>query len=242
MVREHLRIYETAYPSLSHDEISIADPSVQLQIHSIASENGNASSIAMAVCHSVNDAQWKAWTVQAADAEVTSTIQADSEITMFPTTNNYGMIIQATKRFNMVTFNISQIETGSPVYSYQYYNGSAWATLPLLNSPAYTSTGAMVILFAAPLDWAVGDSTNSTDDTMYSIRIRATTAPSQAVLVDEMNVAKTIAYRQTVGDNGVLNIDMATEPLVLQGSESIIPYFSTANAANRLEIAYKIKP
>ena len=85
MLREFLRIHETAYPYLSHGEIALTSSDKQLQIHSIAAENGNPSAIAMAVCHSVNDYQWKVWTVTASDTEVTSTIQADSAISMFPT-------------------------------------------------------------------------------------------------------------------------------------------------------------
>lgn len=242
MGRENIRLYETAYPVLSlSDAISIT-ASQQLQLHSVAMENGNAATIAMALLHSCNNYKWKVWTVTASDAEVTSDIQAGTTINMFPTTNDYGLIIQNDERFNMVAFNISQEQTGSPVYVYQYYNGSSWTTLPLLNSPVYTATGKMVILFAAPLDWAVGDGSNSTDDTKYSIKITASTAPSQAVQVNELKVCKTIAYRQEVADNGVLILDMGNSPLLLQQGETVIPYFSTANAANRLEIAYKLNP
>jgi hypothetical protein len=97
-------------------------------------------------------------------------------------------------------------------------------------------------VFNPPIDWAVGDGTEGGDESLYSIRAIASTAPSQAVQIDSLKIVKLIAFRASVPADSSLTIRFPEKQLLLQGSESVIPYFSTANTDNTMEIAYQISP
>jgi hypothetical protein len=171
----------------------------------------------------------------------TATIQAGSTITAFPTTNNYGLLVQSRNPFSAIAFNISQAETGSPVYTYEYWNGSSWTALVLENTPIYTATGVQALVFQAPIDWVVGDSTEGGNADLYSVRMLATTAPSQAVQFNSLKVLKLLALSE-VADKGSLISDFSESPLLLQTGEAIIPFFSYTSTHNRIDLSYKVNP
>lgn len=241
MSRQYVQIHETAYPNKSLDAALSASASQQLLIQSVAAVNGTGASADIGIFASVNDSQFKVIAKAASDTDVTATIQAGSAITILPTTNDYGFIVQASRRFNCIAFNVSQAETGSPTYTYAYWDGSTWQSFTPLSSTVYTGTNDAIV-FAAPLDWAVGSDSLVGDDGMYSIRVVGTAAPATAVQIDAIRIGSTLSYREGIGQYGALNMSMDNEPLLLQGGEVVFPYFSTADAGNRLEIAYKVSP
>lgn len=139
-------------------------------------------------------ARWELWSRIAATPNVdrTATIQAGTAVTLFTTTNNDGFLAYGVSPFNKITFTISQASTGAPVYTYEYFNGSAWAALTLTTTPDYTATGSTFLAFTAPSDWAVGDGTEVGGSTSYyAIRALATTAPTTAVQATSMTVTNT---------------------------------------------------
>lgn len=219
------------------------DASKQMEVHRALAYNASAAENAVGLFHSVSPPDFKLFKLlAAADAEFTDEIQAGTAVSIFNTTNNDGCLFQSKEKFNMIAFNISQAQTGSPVYTYKYYNGSTYATLPLLNTPAYSATGIQVIIFNAPIDWAVGDGTEDADSSLYSVQVISTTAPSQAVQINSLKIGKMLAYNEAVLPAGVLEVDFEEDPYLLQGGEAIIPFFSYSNASNRLDIAYKVSP
>lgn len=214
----------------------------QLVVYSVNAYNGTAADNALGIYHSVAKPHFKVWQLLAAgDAEVTSTVQGGSAVSIFNTTNNDGCLFQAKEKFNLITFNISQASTGSPVYTFKYWNG-AWTDLTLLNTPDFSTTGVQSILFNPPTDWVVGDGTEATDDTLYSIQIISTTAPSQAVQINSVAICKCLEYAENIGPGGSLYVTFDVSPYLLQVGESIIPFFSYANSANRIDMTYKINP
>lgn len=217
------------------------DASKQMLMVSASLYNASGASSLVGGFHSVSNADFKVYTLGASDTEVTSTIQAGSTITAFPTTNNYGLLVQARNPFQAIAFNISQAQTGSPVYTYEYYNGSTWASLTVLNSPAYTPAGVQALVFQAPVDWATGDGSEDGDSTLYSVRMLATTAPSQAVQFNALRVLKLIKM-QELADKASLDLDFSGSPLLLQGGESFIPFFSYTSPNNRIDLNYKVNP
>lgn len=240
---ERLQTSTSAYPDQGHTISYTPSSTQQLEVHKVSAYNGTAAENSIGIFHSVATPDFKLWKLLAAgDAEFTSTIQAGSAVSIFNTTNNDGCLFQSKEKFNMISFNVSQAQTGSPVYTYKYYNGSGWATLTLLNTPAYSATGIQVIVFNAPIDWVVGDSTEDTDSTLFSIQVISTTAPSQAVQINSLKIGKMLAYSSSVLPSASLEVDFDEESYLLQVGESIIPFFSYTNASNRLEIAYKISP
>lgn len=140
------------------------------------------------------NSRWQLYSRIAATPNVdrTATVQAGTAVTIFTTTNNDGFLVYGVNPFNKVTMTISQIQTGSPVYTYEYWNGSAWTTLTLTTTPVYTATGSVFLEFVAPTAWAVGDGTEVGGNVLYyTIRALATTAPTQAVQITRMVVTNT---------------------------------------------------
>ncbi len=242
MIRQHLQLLQTAYPNITHDAALSASSDKQLFVHSVAAFNAAGSTNALAICHSLTTPDWKIWTKTASVANVTATIQAGTAITIFPTTNTHGFYAQAKSKFGMLSFVISQAGTGSPSYDYTYWNGASWASLDTLQDPAYDTTGKYGILFNAPLDWVVGGGSTGIDESLYSIRALGTTAPSTAVKVSSLKVGHIIVYRSGIPDKQQLQVIFKTRQLLLQQGESIVGFFSIANALNSMEAAYQISP
>lgn len=244
MNRQNVQIFECAYPTIARDAvIAPSAANKQLLIHSISAYNANATSCDVGLGVRYDNAAWKLWTVQAANADATATIQAGSAVSILPTTNNYGFIAQCKDKFGLLSFTVSQAQTGSPTYSYQYWDGSTWATLTLRNSPVYTSTGSIGIAFAPPLDWAAGSGSAVDDFTStnagYCIRVRGTTAPSQAVQVTAMHVSRLWTYRN-LNPKASIGLSLEMRPVLLDYNEKVQVFFATATANNSVEVAYQI--
>lgn len=242
--QQFTRLSSLAYADQGYTIGFSAPTGNQFLIGSISVYNAVASENAIGLYHSITNSQFKMAQITAGvGADVTTTIQAGTVTTVFSTTNNDGSVFQSKNKFNMVGFNISQAQTGSPVYTYAYWNGSTWATLPLLNTPVYTATGIQLITFNAPIDWAVSSGVIAgTDSSMYAIRVLATTAPGTAVRINGLRIAKMIKYQDAVLPNSYMTVDFEEEPYLLQSGEAIIPSFSYTNGSNRLELAYKYNP
>lgn len=188
---------------------------------------------------------WSLGTITAASTpdflDATTTIQAGSNVTIFTTTNNDGFLVQSKKRFNLIGLTIAQANTGSPTYVVSYYNGSAYTTLVTISAPTDYAVGTQVIVFAAPPDWAVGTTAAvGGSTTLYSIRVAATAAPSQAVIASAAWVAQLVKYNEGVVDNASSTFDTGTqEPILLEANEGIIGYFGSASTANTVRVLYK---
>ncbi len=140
------------------------------------------------------NARWELWSRIAATPNVdrTATIQAGTATTIYTTTNNDGYLAYGVQPFNKITFTVSQASTGAPVYTYEYWNGSAWTTFTPSTLPTFTATGSTFVAFTAPTAWAAGDGTEVAGNTAYyAIRALATTAPTAAVQITSMTVTNT---------------------------------------------------
>lgn len=139
--------------------------------------------------------RWELWRRIAAtpNTDSTSTIQAGTASTIFTASvNNDGYIVYGIQPFNKFTFVISQASTGTPTFSYEYWNGSAWAALTLTTTPTYSATGTTSAEFVAPSSWAVGDGTESGgNNNYYAIRVLATTHSNQDVKATSLSVYNT---------------------------------------------------
>ena len=243
-MNRQMQNFECGYPTIARDA-ALSSPSTnkQLYIQSASVYNSTGSSIDCGVGVRYQVASWKLYQLNAASTDLTSTIQAGSSSTILPTTNNYGFLVQCKDVFGLISLTISQAELGSPTYSYQYWNGSAWATLTLRNSFVYTSTGSIAIAFAPPVDWAKGCGSLVADfnslNAGYCIRVRGTTAPSTAVIVNAMAVSRLWAYR-SLATKGSLLVDLTASPALLEVGESVQPFFATAAANNSVEVSYQV--
>lgn len=168
---------------------------------------GGASNRHQLYCSTVSDhenfvgpnfgnSRWELWARIAATPNVdkTAAIQAGTASTIITTTNNDGYLVYGVNPFNKVSLTISTAATGgSPVYTYEYWNGSAWTAFTPTTLPDYTAVGSTFFAFTAPSAWAAGDGTEvAGNTTYYAIRVLATTAPSSTgVNVTSVTVTNT---------------------------------------------------
>ena len=158
--------------------------------------------------------------------------------TIFTTTNLDGFIIQDKGMFNVIGMTVSQASTGSPVYTYKYWNGSAFTTLTTLETAVYSSTGDVYIAFQSPPDWVAGGP-SQLDQTQFSIQVIASTAPTQAVQISALWVLEFMEFYQAVANNAAVQLSFPdTKPVLLKAGEGLCPYFATANSANSFGAFY----
>ena len=166
------------------------------------------------------------------------TLPVTSGTTILDTTNGDGFLVQSPRKFGMVGFTISQAGSGSPVYTYKYYNGSSFTTLTTLEVPSYGSTGDVWIVFQAPSDWALGGNA-ALNQNQYALQVIATTANGTAVQISNMWVGEFLEFYQAVPNNAAIQLSFPdSKPFTLNGGEGLIPYFATTNAANAFGAYY----
>lgn len=159
---------------------------------------------------------------------------------LFTTTNNDGFLVYGKRPFGLVSFAGPSGAAGSPVYTFEYYNGSAFTALTLNQTPDYSVSGANVMTFNAPPDWALGDGGLTSNSTYYAIRILATTAPSAPYAVFGMNMARWIQYSFAVAAGVRTTVNFTERPLLLESTESPFSYVSTVSVKNSVELLYQI--
>lgn len=242
--RQNVLVHEVAYPSQGKDAALACPSGKQLVVHSMAAYNGYTATNNIGVGHFLATASWNFFRITAGAAVLDNSAQTGSAVNIFDTTANDGFYLQAKARFNVIYFNVSQSQSGSPVYEYTYWNGSAFVALPLIATPAYTSTGAVYVPFMPPVDWVVGSggaiSTTIQGSLGYVIRVRSTTAGGQSVIANSASVIKFFAYRGAISANQQLQVKFE-RPKILESGESMTVYYGTANASNLVNVCYQLE-
>jgi len=243
----------THYPEKSKTAIATAPTGSQLSFISAVLSNRSGGAISMGIGFKTDDTRWKAgqWVNGSATYTDDTTDAQDSgtnDFALTTTTNNDGFIIQSLDKFGIVGIQVTTAQAGTPVYEYNYWNGSAYASLSTLEVPASYAVGEVTIAFSPPLDWApvaagTAPATSGMDVGKYVIRVRATTAPSTAPLASLIWVSRFLSFKTAVATDTLLNIIASDTQrgFILNGGESIVPYFQTANANNSVEVEYYIR-
>lgn len=207
------------------------------QLHLVSAKltnnSGGACDLGIFRLFKATDIYSIATSVSAVITDVTAAINAGTATTILTTTNNDGFYAGATDIFGLLGFTISQAETGTPVYTYKYWNGSSWVTLNGFALPtAYTPTGTQLIVFAPPVDWKKGGT--GLNSGKYWIQVLATTAPATAVQVTAAWMAQMVDYAASVANGASFSWAVTTLELALHwgSGEGLLPYFGTANAKN----------
>jgi hypothetical protein len=222
----------------------------QLQVFNFKAGNRSGGAIDVGLLKKLDTSAWKFYTIVAAStpdaADVTTAVQAGTTTTVFTTTNNDGYMVGAIKPFGLIGLTVATAPAGgSPAYTYQYYNGTSFGTLTTIAVPSY-GTGTNLVVFNPPIDWAVGTTAavGPTGSSTYNILVRASTAPNAtAGTISAAWVAQFLDFQGAVADKSFLertyNFD---RPLLLDGNESLMPYFSgSASASNFVEAVYAIQ-
>lgn len=219
----------------------------QLEVFSVSAHNRTGANVNTAVVRKFSNENWSMFTLDdsaAPDAtDVTDTIQAGTTVDVITTDNNDGFMVQSPRKFSLIGLTISQAEAGVPVYEYQYYNGTTFANLTLIATISFGSAADSVLVFAPPIDWVVGTPAGiGGNSNEYAIRVRATTAPTQAVQADLAWVGDILAFQESMIDNGQLTLEYPeTQPFLLDGGEDIMPYFGTVSANNTVTVTYGVQ-
>lgn len=248
MIRSFPSNILTAYPSKGKTAVFTSPADKQIAAYNLRAENNSGGAINVGLCkkmfnppsQSPSYALYQYTDVGPASAEVTNALAAGTATTIFTTTNNDGFIVGAHAHFGLVGLTISTARAGLTL-EYTYWNGSSYAALTLLDTPVYTATGDIFIVFQAPNDWAKGSNVTTVNQNFFTIRVRATTAGAGVVAANAFWVAKFLELYQGVANNGQIQLSFPdTKPLEFMGGESFIPYFSTANAANSAGAYYSL--
>lgn len=165
------------------------------------------------------------------------------ETTIFAGANNDGFLVQSDLPFGLVGLTISAEQAGG-TYTYQYFNGTAFATLATIAVPAdYNAKADRLIAFIPPHDWAPGTTEAvGGEAAKYTILVRSTVAPGGAVKVSAMWVGDILAFDEAVADKGSMEFSLPEgEHFLMEGGEGLMPYFGTSNAGNYAYALYRIE-
>ncbi len=242
-----LRSANLAYSLKCRDSALVAATGKQLKLYSCRLLNRSGGAADLGIGRFLNASKWTIGQyaeVAQTFTDVTAPIAAGTATTIIDTTVNDGFIVSAKERFGLIVFTVSQAETGSPVYEYKYWNGTAWTALSTINLPTAYPTGEIAVAFSPPYDWVVGGTAIAgLDLTKFNIRVRATTHTTANVQVTAAAVAAFFDFQSAVADKGsfswaVTNIDI---PFILDSVEGLMTYFSTANTANMISAQFLIQ-
>jgi hypothetical protein len=221
--------------------------SKQVAVFNATATNNSGGAINVGICRKFNmmagsGGNFRLWQYVAVGptyTDVGATVLAGTASTVFTTTNNDGFVFQEKRPFGMLAFTISQAGTGSPVYTYKYWNGASYASLTTLEVPSYAATGDVWVVFQPPSDWVPGGT--SVDSDKYSIFVQATTANGTAVKVNAIWAAELVTLYQAVANNAAVQVSFPdSKPFLLEGGEDFIPYFATASSANTASAFYAL--
>lgn len=198
--------------------------------------NNSGGAINVGLCQRYAAASYKLWKYVAIGTtftDVSTAIAAGTASVIFAGANNDAYVVQANQMFSMVGLTISTAQAGG-VFTYKYWNGSSFTTLTTLEVPTdYSATGDLWVVFQPPSDWVVGGSTGL-DALKYSIQVQSTTAAAAAVSATAIWVANFLEFYKNVPNNAAIQISFPdSKPYLLAGGEGLVPYFSTAHAANQ---------
>ena len=162
--------------------------------------------------------------------------------TLFTTSANDGFIIQSSSPCDLLALKISQAQAGSPIYEYSYWNGSSWTVFVPQVVPSSYAVGMQHILFPPSYLWVKGGNYAGLDSNKFSLRVRATTAPSQAVQVSAYKICKLITYRESVEAAQSVEANFMDSQYLLEQGEGLYPYFSIPSINNAVELVYRLNP
>lgn len=235
-------IPHTAYSEKGKTPVLVPGANEQLSVHSVTLLNRAAlpQDMAVMIKHAPTDCRILRYTAAGTVyTDLSDALRAGTATSLISTTNNDGFVIGSKNKFNLIGLNVTQAEAGNPVYAFEYWNGSAWVSCPaVIDTPLYSGTGSVLFVHLAPLGWAPGGFAGA-EPLFYYLRIRGTTAPAQAVIANEFWIARMAWYSSNVPQHGILHVAYPyNEPRTLDANESVMPYFSIADAKNCVAAQY----
>lgn len=225
-----------SYGQKGQDAALSAPYTTQLAVYLVRAFNRSGGAIDVGIVRKYASGSFKLFTYNASVySEVSLPLSAATQI--MSTTTGHGFVAQFKSKAGLLGMNLSQA-SASGTYVYEYWNGSAWTTLTTIEVPGFTTTGVKLVVFLPPHDWAIGGG-GALDSAMYSIRVTNSAGIATALKIDSLWAGQLLEFYESVADNQSVVLEFPeSRPMILQGNESIMPYFGSANAANGVSIQY----
>lgn len=217
--------------------------SKQVFLYNARAFNNSGGAINVGLLRNFVSAEYVLWQYVAIGTvytNITAAVVAGTATNIFNGANNDGFVLQSPSQFGMMGMTTSAFGAGGTI-TYKYWTGAAFTTLTTLEVPAnYNSAADRWIVFLPPPDWVAGGPA-AVNQSQYSIFVQSTTAPAAAVAINAIWVGGWLEFYQGVPNNAAVQMSYPdSKPFLLNGGEGIIPYFSTANAANQVGAYYII--
>lgn len=234
---EHLH---TSYGEKGQSMVLSPLASKQIRIYQVKLLNRSNNLCDVGILRKLADEQRKIFYYDGAVvSEITSAINASTPSIVFDVAANTALIVQARRKFNLIGIIVSTVETGTPVYEGQYFNGTAFVPLPdIIQTINLVNLGYSLLVFSSPLDQEVGGEPG-TDQSLYTIKIVATTAPTNAPEITSVQVASMIDFSPGVNINSGMEDSWSVDyPFHLEANEGLIPFFSNPSDLNLVTAFY----
>lgn len=149
--------------------------------------------------------------------------------------------VQAIEKFNSVKLAISATSASSSV-TLKYWNGTTFATVPsgaIIQNVDPSSATTQYIIFKAPNSWVPMDPADAHVAAGYGRgKFILLIQVSASVTLTDVSIVKLMDWVETVANGNALSKEPVGEIIIPAGCP-IVPYCSTANDANWVQIDFK---
>lgn len=227
------------YPFVTGTPALAAITSMQLRMHSIACVNGSGSSADIGIGYTLGLANADVFTASggAATAYASGAYLATIGDQLYFQSDSNSVS-------DFISFKNSVLASGgTPTYTYEYWNG-AWTALTPQSAPDFTNASAGLII-GAPLDWIAGaGGVSGLDDMKFTFRINATAVSTTPAQASEIYVCKLLIYRESIEAKQALEVNFENfgQQFLMSQGQMIMPFFSTADIDNSIELGYRQNP
>lgn len=232
----YVRNSRFGYPTITGVSALVAPTAFQLRMHSVACVNASPSACNIGIGYYLGANGSFVYTASGGAA---------TPYVSGPYLDSVGaqLYIQSTLHtLDFISFFNSVVASGgAPTYLYEYWNGSAFVSFTPQVIPDFTqnTTG---LIFSPALNFVRGSGgVVGLDSSRRTIRITVLTAPTipQQSLIYP---CKLIIYREAIEAKQTLEVNFEENQFLLAQGETIIPYFSTANNFNTVELGFRLNP
>jgi hypothetical protein len=234
----------TGYAGTGYNPVINSQQGSQIQLYSMRLINESGSASDLAVLQTLASDAIDVFTYNGTTAtDVTNTLNAGSNISFFTATAGSGVVIQAPKKIQAFIVNVSVNQSGANTFAISYSNGSGFSSvLQTVNIPATFNgapSGQFVVAFSPGNDFATGCGLTGTDSSMYQIRFTAVSAGTTCS-INALRAAISVQYSPSVSSNSALEVVFSEQyPYMLEGGESIVPFFEISSNLNKVIAFYQ---
>jgi hypothetical protein len=234
----------TGYAGVGYNPVISAQQGSQIQLYSMRLVNESGSASDLAVLQALSEDAVTVYTYTAPTlANVTNTLLAGSDVALFNATAGSGIIIESEKKIQAFIVNVSVNQSGANTFTIQYSNGSGFTNvLQTINIPATFNgapSGQFVVLFSPGNDYAPGCGVSGTDNNQYQIKF-ACVSGGTTCSINALRAAISVQYSPSVASNSALEVVFSEQyPLMLEGGESLVPFFEIASNNNKIIAFYQ---